>query len=47
MLRRCYSDRFVKIHIYKNTNVCESWHSFQNFTKWYLENYNESTMDGV
>jgi hypothetical protein len=47
MLRRCYSDRFVKIHTsYKNTNVCESWHSFQNFAKWYLENYNESTMDG-
>lgn len=36
MLRRCYSGEFPR---YKNVTVCEEWLNFQNFAKWYNENY--------
>lgn len=40
MLRRCYvvDD---KNFTYKDCTVCEEWHNFQNFAKWYEENYYE------
>jgi len=38
MLERCYTDRKRS---YKNVFVCEEWHNFQNFAKWYVENYYE------
>ena len=42
MLKRCYSE---KVHVrhptYKDCTVCEEWHNFQNFAKWYDENYYE------
>ena len=40
MIRRCYAD--LKQHkSYKGCEVCEEWHNFQNFAKWYEENYYE------
>ena len=40
MLRRAYSnsERYLT---YKDTTVCQEWHNFQNFAKWYEENYYE------
>ncbi len=39
MITRCYSDNY---HINKPTyigcTVCEDWHNFQNYAKWYSEN---------
>ncbi len=38
MITRCF--------MYKNTSVCEEWCNFQNFAKWFEENYNPETMEG-
>lgn len=47
MLTRCYSktsrDSYKK---YEDVKVCKEWHNFQNFAKWYEENYNPETMEG-
>ena len=37
MLRRCYFDN-VKFPAYYDCIVCDEWHNFQNFAKWYDEN---------
>lgn len=39
MLARCYSAR--KSSCYEGVTVCEEWHNFQNFAKWFEENYVE------
>lgn len=40
ILERCYSNKFQeKYPTYKNCNVSEEWHNFQNFAKWYENNY--------
>lgn len=40
MIRRCYGKNRIDITpTYKNIKVCEEWHNYQNFAKWYLENY--------
>lgn len=40
ILERCYrSNRSVKNRSYENSTVCEEWHNFQNFAKWYEENW--------
>lgn len=40
MLNRCYSDKkSAKNSTYVNCEVCEEWLNFQNFAKWYEENY--------
>ena len=40
MLKRCYSKKCQKKQpAYKGCIVCEEWHNFQNFAKWYEENY--------
>lgn len=40
MLKRCYSENFHnKNPTYIGCNVCEDWHNFQVFAKWYYENY--------
>lgn len=40
MLRRAYSyDWKIKNPTYENVTVCEEWLNFQNFAKWYEENY--------
>ena len=42
MLKRCYCEYDLKKHpTYINCEVCEEWHNFQNFAKWYEENYYE------
>lgn len=42
MLRRCYSEKYRdKKPSYVGCTVCEEWHNFQNFAKWYEENYYE------
>ena len=42
MIRRCYDDKEKSKHsTYQNATVCEEWHNFQNFAKWYEDNYYE------
>lgn len=42
MIQRCYDKKFQqKYPTYKDCTVCEEWHNFQNFAKWYEENYYE------
>jgi len=40
MIQRCYDKKNHKrIPTYKGCLVCEEWHNFQNFAKWYDENF--------
>lgn len=40
MISRCYSPAFQKRRIsYNGCKVCPEWHNFQNFAKWFYENY--------
>ena len=42
MLRRCYDEKIHKKRpTYIDCEVCEKWHNYQNFAKWYEENYYE------
>jgi len=42
MMDRCYNmNSYEKKHTYKDCTVCEEWHNFQNFAKWYDENFYE------
>ena len=42
MLRRCYQDKYLENHpTYKECSVCEEWHNYENFKKWFDENYYE------
>lgn len=42
MLERCYDPKcHEKQPTYKYCSVAEEWHNFQNFAKWYDENYYE------
>ena len=48
MMARCYGEkRFIKAPTYKDCTVCEEWHNFQNFAKWYEESYYEIIGDRV
>jgi hypothetical protein len=38
MFDRCYSGKQLA---YSDCEVCEEWYNFQNFAKWYTENYYE------
>lgn len=39
MLERCYSEKLRHKHpAYVNCTVCEKWHNYQNFAKWYKNN---------
>ena len=40
MIKRCYTNTKINI-AYKDCEVCEEWHNFQNFAEWYEENYYE------
>ena len=48
MIQRCYYEgENVMYSPYKNCIVCDDWHNFQNFAKWFEENYytvNDETM---
>lgn len=40
MMSRCYSKTSsTKFPTYTSCIVCKEWHNFQNFAKWYKENY--------
>ena len=42
MIQRCYDSETQNKHpSYKGCKVAEDWHNFQNFAKWYDENYYE------
>ena len=42
MLERAYSEKYhLKEPSYKNVTVCEEWHNYSNFKKWYEDNYYE------
>ncbi len=42
VLRRCYNEKErYKNPTYKTVTVCEEWHNFQNFAKWYEENWKD------
>ena len=42
MLQRCYDEKYKnKKPTYKGCIVCEEWLNFQNFAKWYYNNYYE------
>lgn len=42
MIERCYNKKTQEDSpTYINCLVCEEWHSYQNFAKWYEENYKE------
>ena len=42
MLRRCYEPYFINKNLaYIDCYVHDEWHNFQNFAKWYEENYYE------
>ena len=42
MLTRGYSKKYKNERTtYKDVTVCEEWHNFQNFAKWFEENYIE------
>jgi hypothetical protein len=40
MLQRCYDDKTqLKFPTYKGCKVCEEWLSYENFEKWFNDNY--------
>lgn len=40
MLQRCYSAEYHNNKpTYRDCTVCDEWHNFQNFAKWFYENY--------
>jgi len=40
MMARCYSEKCqIKHPTYKDVAVCEEWHNYQNFAKWFEDNY--------
>lgn len=42
MILRCYDKKYTKDKpTYEDKSVCEEWHNFQNFAKWFDENYYE------
>lgn len=42
MLNRCYNPKYLKTRpTYIQCYVCDEWHNYQNFAKWFEENYYE------
>jgi len=40
MFKRCYDLKYLsKFNTYIGCSVCEEWHNYQNFAKWYDENF--------
>jgi len=39
MFQRCYNTKYRNHFAYRNCTVCDEWLNFQNFAKWYDENY--------
>lgn len=49
ILQRCYDTNSKMYIAYGNNGViiCDEWKNFQNFAKWWYENWNENTMDST
>lgn len=46
MIERCYNEELRYLHpAYLDCEVCKEWHNFQNFGKWYENNYYEVLTD--
>jgi len=46
ILERVYCPLFdIKRPTYRGCTVCEEWHNFQNFAKWYEDNYPKDGLD--
>lgn len=48
MMNRCYNPKYHSSETYTKSYVCNEWHNFQVFAKWFDENYYEidgHTMD--
>lgn len=46
ILRRCYNENERhKAPTYKDVTVCDEWHNFQNFAKWYYNNWKKYMQD--
>lgn len=42
IITRCYHEKSrYKNPTYKDVEVCEEWHNFQNFAEWHSQNYSE------
>lgn len=42
MFSRCYDEKqLLREPTYRDCEVCEEWHNFQNFAKWFEENWYE------
>jgi hypothetical protein len=42
LIKRCYDKKMLdKYQTYTDCEVCDEWHCFQNFAKWFDENYYE------
>ena len=39
MMYRCYGKNFQRRSAYLDCSVCEEWHNYQNFAKWFDDNY--------
>lgn len=47
MLGRCYCKSYIKKQpTYEECGVVEEWHNYQNFAKWFEDNYNSEIMGG-
>lgn len=48
MLKRCYDEKTLERNpTYCNKSVDECWHNFQNFAKWFDENYYEHSKEAM
>ena len=46
MIKRCYCEKALNVNNeYKIIKVCEEWHNFENFNKWFEDNYYEVEND--
>ncbi|CAH9016153.1 putative DNA-binding domain protein [Vibrio phage 466E53-1] len=46
MLQRCYDDKYLENKpSYNDCFVCDEWFNFQNFAKWFYENYPQDGND--
>lgn len=42
MMKRCYSEKYIKANpTYEKCYVCDEWLNYQNFAKWFEDNYYE------
>ena len=47
LIHRCYDAEFKKKHpTYAKATMCEEWLNFQNFARWYEDNYYEVDVEG-